>query len=649
MQGSKRKSSVDSEASLATPPPRKQPRLDSDLLSSESSATTKQPSTLVDKEATSDSTNDSAVEPEVVKPAVTEGDETSQAMTESECLYDEELSEGSHDIEGPMMTLCTPESQLMPPGEMDVVDGDGGPADVEGEEVGKKPESDSGNVDGEGRGNKPESDSLDDTRMEVEEKSQTPPTESPPTESPPKSPPTFPPPRSLPTNLSVSHDHTYCSQSIASEETSTSTVLNGAKKIDGDKVNGGMSHVSASGRSMLSMAIHDHTYCSQREEGEDSIGRKTTPVPGDKEDVVKGEKQAVLPVTNHDHTYASSFSEQRNEPSSLVEPIPEHQQEGHSNGSGALIEEETERGEEGEPRKSSTAEDDVGMENGMRDMSTQVDLDTSVDSDVFMSGEPESSQSQELFSQQASQVNGQVQGYQAAGNRTRNEAASGEPLPTVPHGCHSNSEDQGIGEAVEGVVVARGDGGVDQTPGSKSADSANRANGNEGKEESSESHDTVDRGCGQKADDVMEVVEEETSIATSATEISQVKVAIQSHSVSTGSDGSGCSSDSSNPTHIAECSQRPPSTSSDVAPSSSSSSLPVTDSTHLSSPSTVSSEPNKLLDSLSRLKEVREEVNKLLEENSSLTRDEMLACHEAVGASMVFTQKIYHSLFQHLT
>ena len=517
--------------------------MDSDLLSSVSSTIAKETSS---SEAACDSVGQSDEEKKTISSEVQPSDGGDEIDTISKPVEDlsadsEELSDGSCDMNGPVITLCTPESQLTMAEEMPDIDYGGG-------------EGETGAVDEHQVREQLEPHAAEQEEEMDVEGNLCPIKEPVFPDSPPKTPPTSPsttPPLQVKTKSSVSHDHTYCSPEKDGRQRDSATLASSKMEArDGsneDRCLGEPSH------SALSLMVHDHTYCSQNmEEGNSSNGATSGAVK--ESENKETSDRSKLSHAVHDHTYCSSVWQEKKP---IVDASEREEEEGKvGEGSGAM--EKT--------NLTVVSKDSDEMEIGT--------MDDSMDSDVFTETDSSSSQSQELFSQQTSQVRDQER----------------EAPPTDTPTSIGQSRPEEVDNLAPSVVR-----------GNHSAKSAKR----------------VDALSNDK-----------------------VKVQLNSHVVSTGSSGSSGSSDSSNPTHIAECSQRPPSF--DQLPSTSPA-PPVSD----SSPSTC--DQITLVDSLSLLKEVSEKANKLMEEKSSLTREEIEACQKTVGSVSLSAQKLFEALTRHLT
>lgn len=656
---------------MTTPPPRKLPRLDSDLTTSASS-TTGQPSTSVNCDAGSDSTSgpveQKAVEATNLEKEKGQKDELSQAETDSQYLYDEEQSDDeSHDVQGPMMTLCTPESQLTPPSGMESEDDNGGRCRelkaLQEENKVKSEELESGSRGGEKIEVKEEEENKKCAINVVLLNSQL--------ESPPTSP--------LSPTSSVGHDHTYCSQTTEDKEDcgNTTSVVHSEVKSDGSEVGGGEreSRVTESGRSMLSTMVHDHTYCFQEDKNNTDSSESLMLHSDTREDINKEhllrvssgdddvstdrgdeeESRTKLSLMTHDHIYCSNSWKERNE-TSLMETACEHH--GDDDPKAVLKEERREEDAEEEMEgdggmakgtteesygvvdKIRAARDEDGNRviNGIKNVSLPVNLDNNFDSDVFMS-ESESSQSQELFSQQASQVPDDVVLDHLLVSNVVQVTGSSHNLPTTSKGAHGDGggEDKETEEEMEGVVVAKGDsidvdGSLDKRGLSICADSAKGVEVYDGKES------TTGEGDKERGQEACDLRKEKSVVVNSSHDEIKLQSRTSTSAISTGSDGS---SDSSNPTNIAECSQCPPSAT-DPALSSSSLSVAVhtQNSTHSTSHNHMNSESSEFRNVLSLWKQVSEKVCKLMNEktSSSFSREDILASQDVIGTATNFTQ-----------
>ena len=649
---------------MATPPPRKQARLDFDLSSStttkdavgvsdgkacEVSAESADEKKTKEQEQDGDKGKEETVRGEREEQREGErerkegeggerereegeGENTraalaSQLTEEEHYTESEELSEVSHDLGGPIMTLCTPESQLTPPGDHA---GDGGDADDTSDgDIGDVDEGPTAKCEGEEVKGMLESEAKDDEEeMDVEE-NQNSAVETVLPDSPPESPPTATPLAQAPPtatsspstqNSSVSHDHTYCSQTV---ETDATPNQSRSKKGEKNGTKERERRVGDPGSSMLSMMVHDHTYCSQRKEASRSNSAHPTASSSDSKEKGRGgegerderESRSKLSLMVHDHTYCSR---QRRDPC-LEETASPALQDGGEERETAIKRGERETREDtmaegsGVGEKTDTSEatrDDTGMEIGKMDESEGIEFDTSMDSDVLAEGGSTSSQSQELFSQDTSQV--QDNGTNAPPTTTPTAPPASEPCRV----SHGEEEEQTVAEGREGIAVAKGND-------INSADSAK----------------IVESGHVEEIKDKEKDEGEEEGGETKMKEkrpMAETKCLVPSHSVSTGSNGSSSSSNFSN---IAECSQRPSSL--DHAP------LPATDSS--SSSDQESSETSKFLDALSQLKDLSEQVNVMMDQKASLSREELIACRKTAGPVATSAQKFFQALMQHFT
>ena len=642
LQGSKRKSSGDSESALATPPPRKQPRLDLDLSSSSSKE-----STSSSNEVTTGLTS---------KPMEPKETEVNKERTEEEHLDSEELSEGSCDAGEPMITLCTPESQLTPPD-------DNVPSNKRELSVGAEEEDRSVTLDSE----VPEKVDVDDNPLSESTMPESTPEPSvpPPPPQPQPQPQPQPDPRS-----SIVHDHTYCSQRIESDVPEADAVPSSSKveksSVSGDDVGRGQeSLVTEANRSKLSLMVHDHTYCYNQTEN--NAQSATAPSNPRGEEMSSGGKESQasrskLTLTVHDHTYCSSSWQQRCEPC-LIETLPENPQPledgdavtgeggdvtreggdavtgegGDVTGEGGDVTREggdavmgdgddaTTRedvGDTGEPVLMEESEplvtkDDSEMETTeVVNASTQVDLDGSVNSDVLT--ETESSQSQELFSQHTSQL-----------CNTLSSAGPSYALTSPLDTREEEAQDQKTVERPQDTTADDGESCKD-----KESVSTGEVEKLEGHGENEASGEVQEGECGQEASK-----EEEGNTSETVQPLAGGKVQPQLHSIPTGDNSSSNSSDSTNPTHIAECSQRATSVAA-ISP------LPLTDSTHTTpTHDQTNSESSKFLNALAQLKDLSKAVSEMLKQRLSMSHSELLACHETGEEVSLFIQ----ALMQHHT
>jgi hypothetical protein len=530
---------------------------------------------------------------EEVKSNRKEGEEGESQ--EAASVDSEELSEGTCDMNPPMITLCTPESQLTPPAD-----------DTNDTSDQREQDTDTSK--------KVQEKITDGEDMDVDDQSETAHLES-----PPLTPPTAG--HDLqPQALSISHDHSYCSQT---PEDNSSIPSSGAPLARECKIGS------------VNVAVLDHTYCSQEMAvvGETADGAENKFKTGDTT-VCDAQRAATgstseersgdggknigskLSLTVHDHTYCSNSwpepgEERRGEPS-LVETSPEHHQE-EENGAVALSLPKENNGE-------STAMDEGGVvvgdevrsdvinrekEKGMEAELTHesapalMELDTSGDSDVFTDGvegeggEGESictssSQSQELFSQQPSQEEKQIALALERREDASSTGAAAEELSSVlPTSREEGIDDQGANcdESADIAVVSEGE---------------SERDGNRGQ--------------------------------SAATVTAEIKGQMQPTAGvgSRGNSGSADSSDSSSThTYNAECSQRP-------------SSLP-SDSAHDHTPNQSKPEDGSSVSFLAALLQVREVCEKMderLDGKHSLSQTELLACLQTLDALAKTTGKI---------
>ena len=599
---------------LATPPPKKQPRLDSDLSSTATSSNKDSTSAIAEgssksaivedgsksaivedgsKSAIDEDSSKSAIVEDGSKSAIDEDSSKSEGSTESaiaegstesaiveqgretvlprpegdadqsneeDLMPDgEELSEGSHDIDGPIITLCTPESQLTPPIEAAVVSEGGA---------------------GEGGAMDDKMESVAEEEMEVEEQKRSVEDALLP-ETPPISPP-HPSSTSQAGNTasSIGHDHTYCSQ--PAPDTTKSTPADVETDNKEGHVTESSDHVTESNRTTLSMMTHDHTYCSSQPRGDEvKEGRCHGRADGKGEDASNRSK---LSLTVHDHTYCSNSWQQTGEPRLTAarftpQQLPMEEGEGRALESAAGG---------GHVTKEASRSDTAEMETETADVGDS--------SDII---ETDSSLSQELFSQQASQVH-------ARGNEAPPTTEPSNDLLTS--GDSRDNRNCSVASA-----VARGN------------------DERSGVVEKVISADSAEKDGEREAGDRDRVSERERGW--------EQNIAVNSHQAKdqtppTVSTGSEVSSDSLNPTHIAECSQRP--SSANPLPSSSSS---ISDHTH-------SGDSGDLVDLLTRFTELGDKVSKLMEGKPSLSREEVLACQKAYRLVATFSQTVVDTLVQ---
>ena len=532
---------------------------------------------------------------------------------EAESMNSEELSDGSCDMNAAMITLCTPESQLTPPDDtsdtIDQHEHDTDTSEKAQEEITVGEEMD-----------------VDNNHFKTAH-----------LESPPPTPPTAEPDLQ-PQALSISHDHSYCSQTPDNNSFALSAPLDRDEKIN---------------KGALPAMVLDHTYCSQMGAvGESADHAKTKAKTGDtalcdaQRATGSGESRdrennigSKLSLTVHDHTYCSNSwpepEEERNDEPCLME-MPKHQQE--KDGLAALTEEgrkETDREtgptamDEGgvvmdDKEQSDVTREERGMETELvhETALAQVDLDMSGDSDVFTDGEEEegegenesissSSQSQELFSQQPSQEEQQLA-------VERGDTSVGAKSSSILPNSREGIGDQGVnGDESADVAVAQGD-------------------GNEGE---------TDRGNrdGKQEQEVREVMAGDQSAVL-------VAAAIKGQEPPTAGVGSGGSADSSDSssthTYNAECSQRPSSFPSD------STHEPTLNQSASSSPHSI--DPTKsekgsssnFLAILSQVRELYKKLDQLLEEKDSLSQTESLACLQTLDIVTQTAGKFSKALMQ---
>ena len=550
----------------------------------------------------------------------------------------EELSEGSCDMNAAMITLCTPESQLTPPSD-DTSDQHQEDTDTSEKEQEKTANGEMMDID--------DGDHSITTHLE----------------SPPLTPPTGGSDLQ-PQAISISHDHSYCSQTPDDNNLAPSS--SGAPLARECKIGS------------VNVIILDHTYCSQQVataggETADSAEIKsktgdTAPASGNSsgERSRDGENNigSKLSLTVHDHTYCSNSwpepgEERRDEPC-LVEASsehrqeqPSHQQEEEENGAVAVSLPKDSNGDRGRGEASPTAMEEGGVVMGDREQSNVIsreeerkmeteltheaapalmELDTSGNSDVFtdreegergsesMSG---SSQSQELFSQQQPSQEEQQQVAQAQESGNTSSTAGAEESSGVLRGGTMK-------KLLE--LLKRGtfeEGTIDQgaNNGHKSADVAvvSERDGGEGETE---------RGSGDGIETQVET--KEVVEGGQGAGMAEVKGQAQpTMNVGSGDRNSADSSDSSSThTYNAECSQRPPTL--------------LSDSAHDHTPNhPAEGSRDNFLAILSQVRELCEKADEKLDERGSLSQTELLACLQMLDAvthtAAKFTKAVTHN------
>ena len=559
--------------------------------------------------------SDSAGHPPDEQEVVKASHEEEPGSQEAESMDSEELSEGTCDMNTAIITLCTPESQLTPHDDTNDTD-DQREQDTDTSENAQEENTDGERMD------------IDGDRSKIAH-----------LESPPLTPPSSEADLQ-PQALSISHDHSYCSQTN-DDNLLPSAPLTREEKVDNiedDKESGASNTV-------VSVMVHDHTYCSQQAAEESADSAKPKAKTGVERAVDSRESRdrdnisSKLSLTVHDHTYCSNFwpvpEEERNDVTCLMETSPtkcKHHQE--EDGALALAKESGDRetsptamdGEEGAMMedKEPTREEKEMEADMMTDEAapTQMDLDADGDSDVFTDEEKEegeselissSSQSQELFSQQSSQDEQLAQTREDTSTR----AESNSVLPKS-HG------DQGVEiDESEDITVAKGD---DADHEGSSMDKGVPAVTKEGLKTDRESRADVEIQGGRQGQEISEVVKE----GQSASALGAANIKGQDQPTTAIHSGSADSSDSSSiHTYNAECSERPASSPLSGSTHDHTSNQPASSS--LESTSSEKDSSSRFLNMLSQVRDLHDHLHKQLDERSSLSQPELLACLETLN------------------